>query len=60
MSSFKENMIINSFKATGISPLEPDIILKRFADTDPEEQGSRESSASVLSGSLLARVTSKL
>jgi hypothetical protein len=50
MSSFKENTTINSFKATGISPLEPDIILKRFVNTDPEEQGSRESSASVLSG----------
>jgi hypothetical protein len=31
--------------------LEPDIILKRFVNTDPEEQGSRESSASVLSRS---------
>jgi hypothetical protein len=51
MSSFKENTIMNSFKATSISPLEPDIILKRFVNTDPEEQGSRESSASVLSGS---------
>ena len=51
MSSFKENTIIDSFKATGISPLEPDFKLKRFIDTDPDEQGSRESSASVLSGS---------
>jgi hypothetical protein len=51
MSSFKENMIINSFKATGISPFEPDIILKRFVNADPEEQESQESSASVLSGS---------
>jgi hypothetical protein len=51
VSSFKEDTIINSFKATGISPLEPDVILKRFIDTDPDEQGSRESSASVLSGS---------
>jgi hypothetical protein len=34
VSSFKENTIINSFKATGISPLEPDVILKRFIDTD--------------------------
>jgi hypothetical protein len=50
-SSFKGNTIINSFKATGISPLEPDVILKRFVDTGPDEQGSRESSASVLSRS---------
>jgi hypothetical protein len=43
--------MINSFKATGISPLEPDVILKRFIDTHPDEQGSRERSASVLGGS---------
>jgi hypothetical protein len=52
VSSFKQSMIANSFRATGISPLEPDIILKRFIDTNPDEQGSRESSASVLSGSV--------
>ena len=40
VSSLKENTIINSFKATGISPLERDVILKRFIDTDPDEQGS--------------------
>ena len=51
MSSFEENTIINSFKATGILPLEPDVILKRFIDTDLDEQGSQESSASMLSGS---------
>lgn len=50
MSSFKKTTIINSFKATGISPLEPDVILKRFTSTNPDEQGSRESSSSVLSG----------
>jgi hypothetical protein len=51
VGSFKENTIINSFKATGISSLNPDVILKRFVDTHPDEQGSRVSSASVLSGS---------
>jgi hypothetical protein len=51
VSSFKPNTMINSFKATGISPLEPDVILKRFVDTDPDEQGSRERPASVLGGS---------
>jgi hypothetical protein len=38
-------------QATGISPLEQDVILKRFVDVQPDEQVSRESSASVLSGS---------
>jgi hypothetical protein len=28
LSSFKQNTIINSFEATGISPLAPDVILK--------------------------------
>jgi hypothetical protein len=51
VSSFKENTIINSFKATSISPIEPDVILKKFVDTDPDEQRSQEISASVLSGS---------
>ena len=50
-SSFKETTILNSFKATGISPLEPDAILKRFTNTNPDEQGSRESSTPVLSAS---------
>ncbi|KAF2196191.1 hypothetical protein GQ43DRAFT_499432, partial [Delitschia confertaspora ATCC 74209] len=51
-TSFMETTIFNSFKATGISPLEPDAILKRFTHTNPDEQGSREVlSTSVLSGS---------
>ena len=49
MTSFKESTILNSFKATGIAPLEPDVILNRFTNNAPEEQYSRESSTSVLS-----------
>ncbi|KAF2196149.1 hypothetical protein GQ43DRAFT_499632, partial [Delitschia confertaspora ATCC 74209] len=38
------------------SPLEPDAILKRFSNTNPDEQESRESSTSVLSGSDWRRI----
>jgi hypothetical protein len=48
VSSFKEEMILKSFKATGISLFNPEVILKRFTNTTPDEQESRESSASVL------------
>ena len=51
ISSFKEETILKSFKATGISPCNPEVILKRFTETTPDKQGSRESSTSVLSGS---------
>jgi hypothetical protein len=56
VSSFKENTITNSFQATGISPLEPDVILQRFVEVHPDKQGSRESSASVLSGSAWRKI----
>jgi hypothetical protein len=51
VSSFKKTTILMSFEATGISPFNPDAILKRFTNTNPDEQRSRESSTSVLSGS---------
>jgi len=51
MSSFKEETILKSFKATGISPFDPEVILQRFNDTTLDEQVSRESSTSALSGS---------
>ena len=44
--SFKKETILKSFEATGISPLNPDIILNCFNN----EQQSRERSTSVLSG----------
>ncbi|KAF2204141.1 hypothetical protein GQ43DRAFT_365287 [Delitschia confertaspora ATCC 74209] len=50
VSSFKETTVLDSFKATDISPLEPDAILKRFSNTNPDEWESKESSTSVLSG----------
>ena len=48
--------MLDSFKATGISLFEPDIILNRFVDTDSDEQGSRDRSASVPSGSHWRRI----
>ena len=51
VSSFKEETILKSFEATGISPFNPEIILKRFTKPIQDQQGSRESSTSVLSGS---------
>jgi hypothetical protein len=51
ISSLKEEMILKSFEATGISPFNPEVILKRFKKTAQDNnQGSRESSESVLSG----------
>ena len=47
-TSFKESTILTSFKATGISPLDPEPILSRFTNNDRE---SRESSHSSLSDS---------
>ena len=51
VSSFKNTTILKSFEATGISPINPDVILKRFTNTTPDEQESRESSTSALSAS---------
>jgi DDE superfamily endonuclease/Tc5 transposase DNA-binding domain len=47
--SFQEQTILKSFEATGLWPLNPEAILKRFQYSTPE-QDSRESSTSVLSG----------
>jgi hypothetical protein len=50
-SYFKQATILKAFETTGISPLNPDAILRRFTSTDPAEQSSRASSTSVLSAS---------
>ena len=49
MSSFKETTILKSFKATGIAPLNPNVVLKRFSNTTLDKQESRESLILVLS-----------
>jgi hypothetical protein len=41
VSSFKESLIIQSFEATGIWPMDPNVILKRFTRTlEPERSSS--------------------
>lgn len=50
-SSFKEKTVLKSFEATGIWPIDPGAVLKRFTKTTSDEQESRESSASGLSES---------
>ncbi|KAK7178432.1 hypothetical protein PSPO01_15516 [Paraphaeosphaeria sporulosa] len=50
-SSFEEETILKSFETTGISPFDPEVILRRFKKTTQDDnQGSRESSKSVISG----------
>ena len=51
VSSFTEKTILKSFEATGIWPMDPGVILKRFTNTTTTDQESRESSTSVLSES---------
>jgi hypothetical protein len=48
-ASFDQQLICKAFEATGLSPFNPDAILKRFAQNSLPEQESRESSTSVLS-----------
>ncbi|RAQ99893.1 pogo transposable element [Stemphylium lycopersici] len=52
-SSFNEKLIQKSFEATGISPLDPGVILKRFTtvQADTSRPNSSGSSSSVLSAS---------
>jgi len=49
-ASFKEETILKAFKATGLSPLEPEVILRRF--NQPAQSGqSSDSDSSALSAS---------
>lgn len=48
MCSFTEKLILKSFDATGIHPLNPDVILSRFVKT-PEDSDSGSTSSSVFS-----------
>ncbi len=40
VESFTESNILNSFRATGIHPWDPDVILSRFTNNDFEHSGS--------------------
>jgi hypothetical protein len=50
IETFQEDLILKSFEATGIWPINGEVILKRFTKPTPEPQDSRESSTSVYSG----------
>lgn len=50
-NTIKQPLILRAFEATGISPLNPTIILNRFNQPQPSKERSRESSTSVLSAS---------
>ncbi|KAI1676041.1 DUF1682 domain containing protein [Pyrenophora tritici-repentis] len=49
-STFNQVLIPRSFEATGISPLQPNVILQRFAKDTPEASDSSTISSSVYSG----------
>jgi hypothetical protein len=49
-STFTQGLILRSFAATGISPLQPNVILQRFAKDTPETSDGSTSSSSVYSG----------
>jgi hypothetical protein len=49
-ASFKEETILKAFEATGLSPLEPEVILKRFNQLTQSGQSS-DSNSSALSAS---------
>ncbi|KAF1973742.1 hypothetical protein BU23DRAFT_463921 [Bimuria novae-zelandiae CBS 107.79] len=49
--TFIQSTILSAFKATGLSPFMPDVILKKFNLEDAERPSSSDSSSSVLSAS---------
>jgi hypothetical protein len=50
-SSFTQKTILKSFEATGISPMNPDVILDRFNSDSSDERESEGSSNTTISGS---------
>jgi hypothetical protein len=48
---FKEETILKAFEATGVSPLKPEVILKRFNTRQPTQGSSSDSDSSALSAS---------
>jgi hypothetical protein len=49
-STFTQALILRSFEATGIAPLQPNVILQRFDKPSPESSDGNSSSTSVYSG----------
>jgi hypothetical protein len=56
-SSFKQETILKAFEATGLSPLNPEVILKRF-DRQPTLGSSSDSDSSTLSASHWRKIES--
>jgi hypothetical protein len=56
-SSFKQETILKAFEATGLSPLNPEVILKRF-DRQPTPGSSSDSDSSTLSASNWRKIES--
>jgi hypothetical protein len=50
VGTFTQELIFRSFEVTGISPLQPNVIIQRFARDTPEASDSSTSSSSVYSG----------
>ena len=50
ISTFTRGLILRSFEATGIAPLQPHLILQRFAKDSPDSSDTDGSSGSVYSG----------
>jgi hypothetical protein len=49
-STFTQGLILKSFEATGIAPLQPNVILHRFAEPSPQASDRSGSSSSTYSG----------
>jgi hypothetical protein len=50
-ASFREGAILKAFEATGLSPFEPEVILKKFNTRQPTPGSSDDSDSSALSAS---------
>ncbi|KAF2822833.1 hypothetical protein CC86DRAFT_299705 [Ophiobolus disseminans] len=50
-ASFKEETILKAFEATGVLPLNPEVILKKFHTSQPTQGSSSNSDSSALSAS---------
>jgi hypothetical protein len=45
VSTFTENLILKAFEATGIHPMDPNVVLNRFRHTTPSDLGSSSGSS---------------
>lgn len=62
VTSFSEKNVLSSFKSTGVSPFNPDVILRRFINNDSDTSTDSEDDAQVYEGDewrLLNRVAKR-